>query len=98
MPQTMFWMAMASAKTSGDQPRPSLMGAAKSPKLVLRPYVIRAIKHPHKTTKAGARHHPKLAVTKTPNPVSTPANTARIHKLERLVKYDGRGERGLRFG
>jgi hypothetical protein len=33
----MFWIAMARAKTSGDQPRPSLIGAAKRPKLVLNP-------------------------------------------------------------
>ena len=37
MPQTRFWMAMARAKTSGVQLRPSLIGVAKSPKLVLKP-------------------------------------------------------------
>src|SRR5215210_6345986 len=70
MPQTIFWMAMA--KTSGDQPRPSLMGAAKRPKLVLKPYVIRAIRHPHRTTKAGARHQPSFSVPKTLHPSLDP--------------------------
>src|SRR5918998_4642123 len=51
-PHTMFWMAIARAKTSGDQLRPSTMGVAKRPKLVLKPYVIRAIRHPHPTTNA----------------------------------------------
>src|ERR687893_1261658 len=77
MPHTMFWTAMASAKTSGDQPRPSLMGVAKSPKLVLRPYVIRAIKHPHKTTKAGARLHPIAPDSNRPPPTRPQRTTPR---------------------
>ena len=36
-PQTMFCIAMARANTSGDQPRPSLIGVANRPKLVLKP-------------------------------------------------------------
>jgi hypothetical protein len=47
--------------------------------------VIRAIRHPHKTTNAGARHHPNLSASKTLQSSRRPM-PPNLHYLERVVK------------
>ena len=55
MPQSRFWMAIASAKVSRSQPRATVIGSRNRPKTERTPNPTMAIRQPARMIAAGVR-------------------------------------------